>query len=150
MGLDTHSQVQVARGGVTTAPAALARQPDALPVGDARRHVDLVPPRLPVGTGERDGATAASVRLLDGERQFGLLVRSGDAAPGGAGSEHGAEQVLDVDALRSEVVAEAGGVPDTRTAPACGPPTAEAAARSGRDPFVEVLGILRKSSPKRS
>lgn len=88
MRLDTHPQVQVARGGVTTALATLTRQPDALPVGDARRHVDLVLPRLPGGTGECDGATAASVRLLDSERQFRLLVRSRDAASGGAGSEH--------------------------------------------------------------
>lgn len=142
MGLDTHPQVQVARGGVTTALAALARQPDALPVGDTWRHVDLIPPRLPGGTGERDGATAAPVRLLDGERQFGLLVRSGDATSGGSQAEHGAEQVLDVDALRAEVVAEAGGVPDTWASRARGPPAAEAAARSGRDPFVEVLGDL--------
>lgn len=43
---------------------------------------------------------------------------------------------------RSEVVAEAGGVPDTGAARARGPPSAEAAASSGRDPFVEVLGDL--------
>src|SRR5690606_41735640 len=88
-------------------PSALARQPDALSGGDAGRYIDLVPPRLPGGTGERDGAAAAPVRLLDGERQLGLLVRPRYTAAGGACSEERAEQVVDVHALRCEEIGRA-------------------------------------------
>lgn len=101
MGLNPNAQVQVARRCGTTAPPALSRQPDALPVGDARRDVDLVAPWLPGRPGECDGTAAALVRLLDGERQFGLLVGSRYACGAGAAAcaEERAEQVLDVHIL---------------------------------------------------
>lgn len=150
MGLDPHPQVQVARGCGTTAPPALSRQPDALPVCDARRDVDLVAPRLPGGPGQCDGTAAALVRLLDGERQFGLLVGSryaGGAAPAPK-SDPSRSSMFTSSAEKSSpkpVVYRTRGPPAPAVRWVRNPLPAPAATRSSKS-----SGILRKSSPKRS
>src|SRR6185312_12108512 len=67
---DAHPQEEVARRPAAGARAALAREPDAPAVTDARRDLDLE--IAPVT--ERDAPPAAAGGLLEGELELGLLV----------------------------------------------------------------------------
>src|SRR5690349_9952819 len=94
---DPRHQVEVACGRIAARPPALPGQADALAVGDPRWDVHLVGARSR-WPGQRDGAPATPVCILDRQGQLGLLVCPGNGPARTARAEHPTEQVLEIDA----------------------------------------------------
>ena len=139
---DPDDQVEVARRAATQAAAALAAQPDALPVDHARRDRHGVGARAG-GARQRHLPSATPVGLLDGQREFGLLVGAAHRRAAPAPAEEPAQQVLDVDPgpAAGRAAAEVGvpGVPEVGepALPEPGVPTADPG------PGHPVLPVLR-------
>src|SRR5262249_22365867 len=136
------------------AAAALAGEPDALPVGHAGRHPHVEGP-LPVRALQGDRPLRAVVRLLDGHLQLGLLVGTGNRAPAAPGpaAAQPAQQVLEIDApdapadrpARAERAARAAWAVPARTRPARACPSPGPAPRLR----VHVLGHLAEIGAER-
>ena len=77
---DPDYEIQVARPCAVAAAAALAAQPDPLPIGDAGWDGHVQIPR-PVLAGQRDGPARAVIRLLDRDLDLSRLVSAGNRPP---------------------------------------------------------------------
>src|SRR5262249_10848272 len=110
------------------AATALPGQPDPLTIGNACRDVDVE--GALARPAERDGPAAAPVRLLDGQRQLGLLIRARNRTPPATctAAEDPAEQILDVNVRAARAVSESAGAACSGAgAGATGPGTCPAA-----------------------
>jgi hypothetical protein len=91
--------VETVAPSLRRALAALARQPDPLPVGHPGGDVDVVAPRT-LGARQRDRAPPTPVCLFDGQDELGFLIRPADRTPSAAlPSEDAAQQIVEVDAF---------------------------------------------------
>ena len=118
---------------------ALSGQPDPLPVDDPGGNVDGVPARLRRAL-QGHLPRPTPVRLLDGEPQLGLLVRSADRPPSAAAppaAEDPAEEVVEVDLDPTVVEVRVAGTGE----PGIGEPGA-AASGTGADALLPVVGHL--------